>query len=126
MQLVPPSPSANGSAKCRATTFGALALAMHGLRDAGPAASTGGSPGLVTGCADCCDDGCHIGMTCTTGGAASGTTGCLSCGGTGCAGLARSPSSQVSARAFRDAVCGRPSTDFDPSRRTCTTSTTLL
>jgi hypothetical protein len=44
----------------------------------------------------------------------------------GCAGFTRNPSGQVSARTLQGAGRGRPSIDLDPSRRTWTTSTTLL
>src|SRR4051812_26759686 len=98
MQLVPPSPSANGSAKRRSAAIGGLALARRGLRALGAAASTGEAGGASTGGAACCGDGCHIGMTCTTGGGAVGAAGCISGGGRDCAGLARNPSSQPYAR----------------------------
>jgi hypothetical protein len=87
MQLLPSSPSENGSAKCR--SIGVLALTRRGLRILGAAASAGGLEAFSTGCAVCCGDGSHIGMTWTTGGGALGAAGGISGNGVDGTGFAR-------------------------------------
>ena len=103
MQFAPLSSSAKGSAKRRAVAFGVFGFEVRDLRRSTTAVSTGGSAGATTGCAGCCGDGSHIGMTCTVSCAGSGAAGGMSCCGRGKADAARTPSGQVSAPTLQDA-----------------------
>ena len=126
MQFAPLSSSAKGSANRRALAFGVFGFEVRRLQLSTTAVSTGGSAGSTTGWAGCGGDGSHIGMTCTVGCAGSGATGCTSCCGRGTADVARNPSGQVSARTLQGVGRGWSSIGRGLSRRTWTTSTTLL
>ncbi len=122
MQFAPLSSSANGSAKRRVVTFGARGFDVGDFRSSATAVSTGSA----IGSAGCCGVGSHTAMTCTAGSADLGLIFGMSRSGGGGADFARNPSGQVSARTCHGAGRGRCSAGFVLSRRTWTTSTTLL
>jgi hypothetical protein len=124
-QFVPSSLPANGSAKRRTATFGAFGLRSAWPAPLGGAVSTGSSWAMVAGSADFDNGGSHTGIACTIGDAGSGATGSMVGGWGGEGVFAQNPSGQVSARTLHGAGRGRACAGFAPSRRTCTTSTTL-